>query len=203
MHGLRSLDAQCSCRFPSFPLHPLGCVAAAEDKVPMQKESRCLRKSGCKPALGFGVLQTCGATQWIWAIVFSLLKTTKKPITNKNPPNHKLWNLSIVDCIDYMYTATSCCGLQLNVGSLNVSNVKKGRKKSHPLSRKSWRLKFFPKECPAARLATLQLSSVLPWGESPGYQWGLPAYLLVSRLELMKEQIWQAKLGRWVGEVHG
>lgn len=50
-----------------------------------------------------------------------------------------------------------------------------------------------------APLAMLQISLVFPCEDCSGYQWGLPVYLLVSRLELMKEQIWQAKVGGCVG----
>lgn len=144
MHRSGSLVAQRYCRLPPFPPLSLGSVAAAKGEV--QKKSRCLRKPGCRPALDFGLLQRpamlrSGLSR-CWFFPLFKGKKTKKTNKQKKPPqpNHKLWNLLIVDCMDLHVHSYS----QLNVGNFTVSNVKKGREKSCTLSRKPWRLSFYP-----------------------------------------------------------
>lgn len=102
-----------------------------------------------------------------WAVVGFLPCLKEKKKTNqtnkqKNPPqpNHKLWNLLIVDCMDLHVHSYS----QLNVGNFTVSNVKKGREKSCTLSRKPWRLSFYPRSVCGSSLSRASATPSPPMG---------------------------------------
>lgn len=114
------------------------------------------------------------------------VKTKKKSVLTD-------FGILIMDC---MYTSVFGSEWLLKCREFHLSNVKRNIK--FLFSRKPQPLKFYLRSVCGSSLSH---ASNIPSLSIQGLfrvSWGLPVYL-VSWLELIKEQIWQAKLGGCVG----